>query len=154
MKWLSHRSFAMVLIIFFAVPAYASPFLEERPPPSESLSTQDAAAINEVITLHLAALHNDDQEAAFALLAPETQALFGDAERFMRVMRQEFPVLCTVSEVYFGPLAWLNGHVVREMILVGNNFYPVRAFIIMDQQPDGTWLINSLGILQAKKQAI
>ena len=122
--------------------------------PEPTFSEQEHLAIQAVIIDHLSALRLGDGVAAFATLSPPTQELFQTPERFLFLMQREFPLLCTIHEIRFLKLMVLNGEVVEAFTIQGSDGLPISGLIVMDQLPNDTWRINSIGLLLQKINGI
>ena len=107
----------------------------EGPPPA------GAEAIEEVITRQIEAFRRDDGGAAFDFATPELQAMFGDATRFMGMVKGMYPSVYRPKSFAFGPLATVDGAVVQEVGLIGPDGQPQTALYTMERQADGSWKI-------------
>jgi hypothetical protein len=122
-----------LLIWLLTVPATAGP----RAPGSG-----DAAAIRAVIEAQIAAFRADDGAAAFAFASPEIQSLFGDAERFMAMVRDGYQPVYRPRSVEFRDLILEQGRPTQRVLVVGPDGVPVVARYFMQRQPDGSWRID------------
>lgn len=61
----------------------------------------DARAIRAVVEAQLAAFAADDAERAFSYAAPAIRTMFGNAEKFVAMVRQGYPVVYRPASVAF-----------------------------------------------------
>jgi hypothetical protein len=110
--------------------------------PNIELPQADRDAIQGVIRQQIQAFRRDDPAAAFAFAAPPIQQMFGDAERFMDMVREAYAPVYRPREVTFGELVTIDGELVQKVELVGPEGEAVLALYTMQRQPDGSWRIN------------
>src|ERR1700722_12350816 len=105
------------------------------------LGAPEQAAIQQVIEQKLDAFHRDDDGAAFALAAPSIQAMFGDPENFMTMVKNGFQPLYRTKEFSFEALQEVGGRILQRMRVVGADGVAHVALYAMERQADGHWLI-------------
>lgn len=101
----------------------------------------DRAAIEAVITEQMAAFGRDDGEAAFNFATPELRGMFGDAARFMTMVRQGYQPVYRPRSVAFGELTEQDGQTIQEVGVIGPDGVPRVAVYTMERQADGSWRI-------------
>lgn len=69
--------------------------------PAPVLSEADAFAIRELISAQLAAFAAGDAARAFGFASPAIQAQFGDADHFMEMVRDSYPMVVGPAGVAF-----------------------------------------------------
>jgi hypothetical protein len=106
------------------------------------LANRDQAAIRTTIESQLAAFQRDDGAAAFSYAAPSIQEKFGTPENFMAMVRIGYEPVYRPREVEFHEIAVLEDGPTQEVLLVDRNGIAYLAYYLMQQQPDGRWLIN------------
>jgi hypothetical protein len=111
---------------------------EEGGAPSEA----DAAAIRGVIEAQMQAFGRDDGAAAFAFASPGIQAMFGDAERFMDMVRSGYQPVYRPRSHCFGTLRSEGRRIVQDVDVLGPDGRRVRAHYFMQRETDGAWRID------------
>jgi len=108
----------------------------------------DRAAIEAVISDQMAAFGRDDGEAAFSFATPELRGMFGDAGRFMTMVRQGYQPVYRPRSVTFGELTEQDGQTVQEVGVIGPDGAPRVAVYTMERQPDGSWRIAGCRLVE------
>lgn len=121
--------------------------------PAHAAEPGEAGAIRAVIEAQLRAFRADDGAAAFAFASPDIKRLFGDPERFMAMVRNGYQPVYRPREVEFRDLVPEGGRLVQRVLLVGPDGVPVIAAYLMEQQPDGSWLIDGCILERPPEQA-
>jgi hypothetical protein len=126
------------------------------PASAQDMVEGDAAsrtAIVAVIESQIAAFRRDDGDAAFAHAAPGIRAQFGSPDRFMQMVRSSYTSVYRPRSVEFRRLLVVRGEPVQEVFFVGLDLSTMLALYRMEQQPDGSWLINGVLVADTKEQA-
>ena len=126
------------------------------PASAQDMVEGDAAArtaIVAVIESQIAAFRRDDGDAAFAHAAPGIRAQFGSPDRFMQMVRSSYTSVYRPRSVEFRRLLVVRGEPVQEVFFVGLDLSTLLALYRMEQQPDGSWLINGVLVADTKEQA-
>jgi len=127
---------AAAIILALAIPLTALPAQAEN-----EINASDVPAIRAVIEKQLEAFRRDDGESAFAFAAPSIRAQFGDADRFMAMVRQAYKAIYRPRDVEFGELSVEKGIVAQPVHLIGPDGKPRIALYVLERQPDGSWRI-------------
>jgi hypothetical protein len=106
------------------------------------------AQIRRVIESQLAAFQRDDGPGAFAFASPMIREIFATPENFMAMVKSAYQPVYRPREVAFRELAILEGAPAQEVYLVGPDGQAVIALYVMERQPDGSWRINGVYLLQ------
>ncbi|MDB5363003.1 MAG: hypothetical protein JWO51_4300 [Rhodospirillales bacterium] len=138
------RSIFMLVLLaaLYAGPARADP------------NAADRSAIQAVIQQQLDAFQADDGKAAFALASPGIRRQFGDADNFLAVVRQGYPMVYRPRETHFGALDEEDGQMVQKVAFVGPDGVLVTALYMMERQPDGSWRIAGCVIARAPSENV
>ena len=131
--WLELTATATLLVLFTLAASASQAAL---------VSPADRAAIRNVILQQMEAFKGEDGPAAFAFASPDIQAMFGDANRFMSMVRSQYRPVYRSAEVDFSNLIWEPAGLsqwVRIMDVEGREHW---AVYLMEKQPDGTWRID------------
>ena len=131
---------ALALLVALAAPAGAQP--------AADLPEADRAGIAAVISRQMAAFARDDVDAAFAFATPTLQGLFGDAARFIAMVRAGYQPVYRPRSVSFGDIFDVDGQIVQEVAVIGPEGAPRVALYTMERQPDGAWRIAGCYLLE------
>ena len=120
----------------------AAPWAARADEVPANLPPSDRAAIRSVIAGQLHAFRADDAAAAFAYASPGIQALFGDAGRFMAMVRTGYQPVYRPRSADFGGLVEMEGRLAQKLRVVGPDGQPTLALYFMEHEADGTWKID------------
>ena len=109
--------------------------------PATDIGAADRAQIRAVIGDQIAAFRRDDAAAAFGFAAPNIQAMFGSAERFLGMVRDGYQAVYRPSDVAFGELVYIDDRLTQLVQVVGPDGAPRTALYFMERQADGAWRI-------------
>ncbi|MFQ6017170.1 MAG: DUF4864 domain-containing protein [Kiloniellaceae bacterium] len=118
------------------------------------LSEADRRSIRGVIESQLQAFRRNDAALAFSFAAPGIREKFGTPENFMTMVRTGYPAVYRPREVEFRGLRRPGREPVQEVLFVGPDGAPVLALYAMQRQPDGSWRINGVYMLDAPDEMI
>jgi hypothetical protein len=111
-----------------------------------SARAQDpGAAIRQVISDQIAAFRADDLATAFSYASPAIREMFGDADRFGRMVRDGYPMVWRPGNVRFAALEDRNGRWVQGVIVTDQ----AGALHVLDYEKvplDGEWRINGVSL--------
>lgn len=108
----------------------------------------ETAAIRTVIAQQIDAFRADDAEAAFAFAAPGIRARFGDADRFIAMVKAGYGPIYRAAQFTFGRIGGHHGVVLQQVDIVGESGERVQAIYAMEKQPDGDWRIAGCQIVE------
>ncbi len=117
--------------------------------PSPHASADESSAIQQVITKQLAAFQRDDGTEAFSYASPGIRRMFGNADNFMRMVKQGYPSVYRPQTYEFREVVEIQGRLVQEVLFVGPSGEVEIASYLMERQPDGTWRINGVVMRKA-----
>jgi hypothetical protein len=115
---------------------------------AQSQSFTDKTQIETVISSQLEAFAADDAARAFSFAAPVIKRMFGDAERFVGMVRNGYPPVHRSAAHSFGDLREAPEGVVQEVFIRDRSGEEWVAIYTMERQPDGTWLIAGCRLLR------
>ena len=132
---------ALAVLLFFVLFAVlrAPAWADEAP---ADLPAAERQAIQSVIGDQMKAFRADDAPAAFAFASPGIQGMFGDAGRFMAMVRTGYRMVYRPREARFGALVEVDGRLVQKVRVVGPDGKPALALYYMQREDDGTWKID------------
>jgi hypothetical protein len=105
------------------------------------LGRSDWTAIKKVIGQQLAALRAGDGERAFGYASPGIRAQFGDAQRFMSMVRSGYSPLLDARYTEFLEGAVIDGVIVQPLRLIASDNTVLVALYTMERHK-GAWRIN------------
>jgi hypothetical protein len=119
-----------------------------------ALAERDQAAIRTTIESQLAAFKRDDGAAAFTYAAPSIREQFGTPDNFMSMVRTGYDPVYRPREVEFHDIVALDGAPTQEVLVVDRNGVAYLAYYLMQQQPDGRWLIKGCVLRRIPDRAV
>ena len=105
------------------------------------LSAAEWSAIKKVISQQLAALRAGDGERAFGYASPGIRAQFGDARKFMTMVRTGYSPLLDARYTEFLQGAVIDGVIVQPLRLIAPDNTVLVALYTMEKQK-GVWRIS------------
>jgi hypothetical protein len=143
------RLAALALVLGLTVLAARTPSAAEA-----QLADGDQAAIRTTIESQLAAFQRDDGAAAFTYAAPSIREQFGTPDNFMQMVRTGYDPVYRPREVEFHDLVALDGAPAQEVLVVDQDGVAYLAYYLMQQQPDGRWLIKGCVLRRIADRAV
>jgi hypothetical protein len=135
---------AFLLIAFLLLPASQLALAQG----SAEGSAEDPA-IRDVIAGQLDAFGRDDGPGAFAFASPTIRTKFQSPEIFMQMVRRHYAPVYRPSEISFQALHASPRGPVQEVLLVGPGGQVVIALYFMQRQPDASWKIDGVQLVEA-----
>lgn len=108
----------------------------------DSLSDDDRLAIRQAIQGQIDAFKADDADRAFSFATPMIQDRFGDASRFVAMVKQGYMPVYRPRQVEFSELLDVRGKPTQRLVVTGPDNDLFSAYYLMEQQPDGSWRIS------------
>ncbi|MFC3853808.1 DUF4864 domain-containing protein [Salinispirillum marinum] len=131
------------LWLFFVLMCWSSWAVAQTPESAQS-----------VIRAQIQALADDDAEHAFSFAADTIQAQFGDAQRFVRMVRTQYPALYRPRQVLFSePVVVTPEQMFQELALVDAQGQAWRAVYSLHTMA-GAWRIDGVVLVRSRQQAI
>lgn len=129
------RFFTLVGIALVA----ASMQLKARAAP---LGDVEAQQVRAVIAAQLKAFNEDDAEAAFATATPSVREAVGNSDRFLALVRGNYPMVYRPAGFGFLPPEKEEGQVLQIVTIRDGEGKTWLALFSLEQQPDMTWRIG------------
>ena len=127
-----------LLVVFLIVPTSA-----------QSITPQDQTAFQAIIAAQLDAFKKDDGAAAYSYAAPVVQGLFPDAEKFMTMVKHGYEPIFKNTKHSFGQVVDDGlGHPNQHVIITTSDGKRYEAVYVMQQQPDGSWKIAGVQMVE------
>lgn len=127
--------FAFLALAFAPVAAFADAV--------DRLSNADRSAIRQTIERQIAAFKADDADLAFSFATPMIQDQFGDASRFVAMVKRGYMPVYRPRQVEFSDLLDIRGKPTQRLVVVGPDNDVFNAYYMMEQQADGSWRISA-----------
>jgi sugar (pentulose or hexulose) kinase len=108
---------------------------------ADGVSPADAKAVRALIEAQLAAFASDDAIKAYSLAAPAIQTMFVNAERFLAMVREQYPVVYRPASVAFLQPEWIEGKLVQRVQMSDAAGVPWMVVYQLERQPDRSWRI-------------
>ena len=114
-----------------------------------SAENADQSAFQAVISGQLEAFKKDDGPAAYSFAAPIVKGIFPNAETFMGMVKRGYEPIYKNTKYSFGDLATDSlGRPAQHVIITATNGKRYEAVYAMQQQPDGSWKIAGVQMVE------
>lgn len=133
-RWLGRRGLVLLMSIVLAPTAWADAV--------DQLSNADRAAIRQTIQGQIEAFKANDADLAFSFATPMIQNRFGDASRFVAMVKRGYMPVYRPRQVEFTDLLDVRGKPTQRLVVVGPDNDVFSAYYLMEQQADGSWRIS------------
>ena len=121
---------------------------------ANGLEDEQREAMRSVISTQLEAFQAGDAERAFGMAATEIQKRFRTAERFVRMVREHYPMIHSHMHHEFQATQLQQGYVVQPVLIIAHDQSVHIALYEMVRQPDGQWRIGSVGLVGSAVQSV
>jgi hypothetical protein len=101
-----------------------------------AVSASDEKNVHAVVQAQLEAFAANNAGKAFALAAPELQALFGTPARFMAMVRSSYPVVYAPASVAFLKPETQDGDVIQRVLMTDQGGKQWQAIYSLQRQKD------------------
>ena len=135
--------------VFLFVPALLPSLGPAESAATETVARADARQARAVVEAQLDAFARDDAERAFSYAAPSIRAMFGDAERFMAMVRRSYPVVYRPAAVAFLVPEADGEEVVQPVHFTDAAGGLWLAVYRLQRQADRSWRIAGCELLRA-----
>ncbi len=112
-------------------------------------SDNDTAAIRDVIERQLEAFQRDDAATAFGFAAPNIHMMFGEADRFLGMVKNGYTPVYRPKSHAFLELKEPDGTILQSMRIEDGAGEIWTAVYAMEKQPDGSWKISGCWLVKA-----
>ena len=110
----------------------------------DQLSDADRAAIRQTIASQIEAFKADDADRAFSFATPMIQSRFGDASRFVAMVKRGYMPVYRPRQVEFTDLLDVRGKPTQRLVVVGPDNDVFSAYYMMERQDDASWRISGV----------
>lgn len=108
----------------------------------DELSDADRAAIRQTIQGQIDAFRADNADLAFSFATPMIQSRFGDASRFVAMVKRGYLPVYRPRQIEFTDLLDVRGKPTQRLVVIGPDNDVFSAYYLMERQPDGSWRIS------------
>lgn len=115
---------------------------------AEAMHPSDAQAIRIVIQSQLDAFEEDDAVKAFDLAAASTRVQLGDAENFLRLIKEKYPPIYRHRLAIFSAPEMVDGYALQIVRLTDRDNLVWLAVYRMQRETDGNWKIEGCRLLE------
>jgi hypothetical protein len=117
---------------------------------AESLSADDKAAFQSVISGQIESFRAEDGARAYSYAAPMIKQIFPNPDVFMNMVRQGYQPVYRPQSFKFGAAGLsASGRPIQRVTVVGPDGVTYEAIYTMERQPDGSWQISGCAIVRA-----
>jgi hypothetical protein len=115
---------------------------------ADTLSVADRRAIERVIRQQLDAFVRDDAPGAFAVATPEVQRMFGNADRFLAMVRDQYDAVYRPANVRFVRLERIDGEWTQTVLITDEQGKVWGALYTMSRQADRGWRVGGCRLVE------
>ena len=103
---------------------------------------RDRSAIRQTIAGQIEAFKANDADLAFSFATPVIQNRFGDASRFVAMVKRGYMPVYRPRQFEFTDLLDVRGKPTQRLVVIGPDNDVFSAYYLMERQPDGSWRIS------------
>ena len=119
-----------------------------------AITASDEEEIISVVSAQLQAFQDDDFEKAYSYAAPTIKTIFPDYKKFRDMVVGQYQAVYRPKSINIGSVSTEGGVPFLEVYLVDPDGIFVTAIYSMQQQENGSWLINGCFLSQAQSDQI
>lgn len=101
-----------------------------------------------VIKNQIAAFLNDDAKTAYSFASPSIQGKFPSQDLFFEMVKKAYQPVYRPGNFAFGRSKTAGDQIIQEVLITGPDGKDSTAIYLMQKQPDGSYKINGVQILQ------
>lgn len=114
---------------------------------AQSVTAVDQSEIQSIIRMQVDAFLANNSSSAFSFAAPSIKNMFGTDERFMSMVRQQYPQVFRPQSFEFGRIENSPTGPIQEAYITGPAGKDWLAVYTLEQQADGSWKISGCYIV-------
>ena len=119
-----------------------------------AITASDEEKIISVVSAQLQAFQDDDFEKAYSYASPTIKTIFPDYKKFRDMVVGQYQAVYRPKSINIGSVSTEGGVPFLEVYLVDPDGIFVTAIYSMQQQENGSWLINGCFLSQAQSDQI
>jgi hypothetical protein len=147
---LMKRLFGMVVLLFGLL-AQGMAFAAQ---PVGDITSADAAAIHAAVQSQLDALAENDANGAFELTTPTKRTLFGSAENFLRMIKEQYTPIYRPQVALFSSPEVLDGNTIQVVRVTDDERHVWIAIFWMERDDDTSWKIDGCQLFRTQTISI
>ncbi|MEP7452934.1 DUF4864 domain-containing protein [Phyllobacterium sp. SB3] len=101
-----------------------------------------------IIKNQIAAFLNDDAKTAYSFASPSIQGKFPNQNLFFEMVKKAYQPVYRPGNFAFGRSKAAGDQIIQEVLITGPDGKDSTAIYLMQKQPDGSYKINGVQILQ------
>ncbi len=121
---------------------------------SSEVAPADARKIKTLIEAQIAAFASDDATKAFSYAAPGIRIASGTPERFMEMVRANYPVVYRPTSVNFLSTGSIDGQVFQAVQMTDGDGHVWLALYALERQLDKSWRISGCVVHKGEGQVV
>ena len=129
----------IALLIVFVMPITTS---------AQTVSNDDQATFQQIISDQIDAFREDDAAAAFSFAAPGVQQKFNNPQTFITMVKRGYLPVYRPQQFTFGTISDELGHPTQRVSVIGPDGTLWIALYGMQKQPDGSWRIGGVALIK------
>jgi hypothetical protein len=121
---------------------------------ADPVSSTDAEAIQDVVQSQLDALSEDDAGRAFSLATEHMRSLIGTPDRFLQMIKDQYPPVYRNRRALFSPPERIDGHTIVIVRLTDKDNSVWLAVYELTREADGAWKIEGCNLVETTTVSI
>lgn len=121
---------------------------------ANEVSQEDQLAIKAVVESQLAALADDNADAAFALATADTRSRLRNSDTFLQIIKQQFTPIYRHQRALFSAPEVIAGRMVQIVRLTDTESSVWLAIYQMQKESDGQWKIAGCRLIETKTVSV
>ncbi|WP_438753558.1 DUF4864 domain-containing protein [Pararhizobium sp. O133] len=117
-------------------------------PATAALAAEPIDTAQSIIQQQIEAFLNDDATTAYSFASPQIQGKFPDKSIFFEMVKRGYTPVYRPGNFAFGRSKVDGGTVVQEVLISGPDGKDWTAVYFLVKQPDGSYKINGVQMLQ------
>jgi hypothetical protein len=121
---------------------------------ADPVSGRDAQAIHDVVQSQLNAFSEDDAGRAFSLATEHMRSLIGTPDRFLKMIKDQYPPVYRNRLALFSEPERIDGHTVVIVRLTDKDNLVWLAVYELTREVDGAWKIEGCNLIETATVSI
>ena len=121
---------------------------------ADEIAAADRDAIRSIIAGQIAAFRADDGAAAYGYASPTIRSYFPTPDQFMGMVRNGYMPVYRPRSVTFGAIESSPAGPVQKVFVTGPDGRNWVAIYTLQRQPDGSWKINGVRLVEDDSPSI
>ena len=117
--------------------------------PGAAMADEPLDTGQSIIRKQIAAFLNDDAATAYSFASPAIQGKFVNQDMFFDMVKRAYQPVYRPGNFAFGRSKVSDSEIVQEVVIRGPDGKDWTALYQLTKQPDGSWKINAVRMMQA-----